>query len=63
VGTDGNGIYYSGDSMVIDPLGEVLYHKADAEDLYTITLQKEALQQVRDKFPFGRDADAFELLL
>jgi predicted amidohydrolase len=61
VGTDGKGIYYSGDSMVVDPLGEVLYHKADAEDVFTITLQKEALQQVRDKFPFWRDADRFEL--
>jgi predicted amidohydrolase len=47
--------------MVVDPLGEVLYHKADAEDVFTITLQKEALQQVRDKFPFWRDADRFEL--
>jgi predicted amidohydrolase len=63
VGEDGNGIWHSGDSMVVDPLGEVLYHKADAEDMFTITLQKEALQQVRDKFPFWRDADAFELLL
>ena len=27
VGEDGNGIYHSGDSMVIDPLGEMLYHK------------------------------------
>jgi predicted amidohydrolase len=63
VGEDGNGIWHSGDSMVVDPIGEVLYHKADAEDMFTITLQKEALQQVRDKFPFWRDADAFELLL
>jgi predicted amidohydrolase len=61
VGEDGNGIWHSGDSMVVDPLGEVLYHKADVEDVFTITLQKEALLQVRDKFPFWRDADAFEL--
>src|SRR6476469_5428703 len=57
VGEDGNGIYHSGDSMVIDPLGNVLYHKADAEDLFTITLQKDALQTIREKFPFWRDAD------
>ncbi len=61
VGNDGNDIYHSGDSMVVDPLGEVLYHKADAEDVFTITLQKDHLQQVREKFPFWRDADRFEI--
>lgn len=62
VGEDGNKIYHSGDSMVVDPLGEVLYHKADAEDVFTITLEKEHLDRIRDKFPFWRDADAFDLL-
>lgn len=61
VGNDGNNIYHSGDSMVIDPLGEILYHKAHEEDVFTITLHKEHLQQVREKFPFWKDADNFEL--
>lgn len=61
VGNDGNGIYYSGDSMVIDPLGEIAYYKEDAEDLFTITLQTETLQQIREKFPFWRDADVFQI--
>ena len=61
VGKDGNDIYHSGDSMVIDPLGEVLYHKAREEDVFTITLYKEQLQQVREKFPFWKDADSFEI--
>jgi omega-amidase len=59
VGSDGNNIVYSGDSMVIDPLGEVLYSKANAEDIFTITLQKEKLDEVRNKFPFWKDADKF----
>jgi len=61
VGKDGNDIYYSGDSMVIDPLGEILYQKAQEEDVFTITLDKEHLQQVREKFPFWKDADSFEI--
>lgn len=61
VGNDGNHIYHSGDSMVVDPLGEILYHKADAEDVFTITFQKEALQTIREKFPFWRDADHFQI--
>lgn len=59
VGNDGNDIYHSGNTMVIDPLGEVLYHMADEEDTSTITLQKEQLDAVRSKFPFWKDADSF----
>lgn len=61
VGEDGNAIYHSGDSMVIDPLGEILYHKADDEDLFTITLDKAHLNEVRERFPFWRDADRFSI--
>lgn len=62
VGDDGNGIAHSGDSMIIDPLGETLYHKNAEEDIFTITLQKEQLNTVREKFPFWKDADDFQLL-
>lgn len=62
VGDDGNDIHYSGDSMIIDPFGEILYHKANDEDVFTYTLQKEKLDEVRAKFPFWRDADSFEIL-
>ncbi len=62
VGKDGNDVYHSGNSMVVDPLGEVMYHMADEEDSFTITLQKEHLETVRTKFPFWKDADDFNLL-
>jgi omega-amidase len=61
VGEDGNGIYHSGDSMVVDPLGEILYQKAHEEDVFTITLDKDHLNAVREKLPFWRDADHFQL--
>jgi predicted amidohydrolase len=63
VGNDGNEIYHSGDSMVISPLGDVLYHKAQEEDIFTITLQKDELDEVRRKFQFWRDADSFQILV
>lgn len=63
VGEDGNKIYHCGDSMIIDPLGEIIYHKANEEDVFTYTLQKEKLDEVRNKFPFWKDADSFEILL
>ena len=62
VGKDGNDIYYSGDSMVVNPLGEVLYHKQHDEDIFTITLQKDELQDIREKMPFWKDGDPFMIL-
>jgi omega-amidase len=62
VGKDGNDIQYTGESMVIDAMGEALYHKKDAEDIFTITLKKEDLDTVRKKFPFWKDADDFQVL-
>ena len=61
VGSDTNNIYYSGNSLVIDPLGQVLYHMADEEDVNTITLSKEKLDEVRERFPFWKDADGFNI--
>jgi len=61
VGDDGNGIYHSGNTMIIDPLGEVLYHLKDEEDVFTISLEKEHLQQSREKFPFWKDGDEFKI--
>ncbi|MCY7292160.1 MAG: nitrilase family protein [Ferruginibacter sp.] len=61
VGDDGNNIYHSGNSMVIDPLGQVLYHNADEEDIFTLTLDKEMLDDVRNKFPFLKDGDTFSI--
>ncbi len=61
VGNDGNNIYHSGDSMIIDPLGEILYQKTEEEDIYTTQLNKETLNEVRDKFQFWRDSDDFKI--
>jgi omega-amidase len=61
VGDDGNNIYHAGDSMVIDPLGEIMYHKKDEENVFTIELNKQRLKEIRTRFPFWRDADKFSM--
>ncbi len=61
VGLDGKNIMHSGDSMVIGPLGEVLYHCAYEEDIFHITLQKEELTKTREQFPFWKNADFFNI--
>jgi omega-amidase len=60
-GEDGNKIYYSGESMLIDPTGEIIYQKKKEEDIFTITLQKEKITETRERFPFWKDADFFIL--
>ena len=62
VGVDGNNLNYSGDSMVIDSLGKVLYEKQNSEDVFTISLDKKHLEEVRNKLPFWKEADPFLLL-
>ena len=61
VGEDGNGIYHSGDSMVIGPMGETMYHRADLEEVHTITLQKSELDEIRTRLPFLKDSDHFSI--
>jgi omega-amidase len=62
IGEDGNGIYHSGDSMVIDPLGEILFAQKDQETIHTLTLNKERLTEVRQSLPFLKDGDGFGLI-
>lgn len=61
IGLDGNNIAHSGNSMVVGPLGEILYHCADESDVFHIILQKEELINTRDRFPFWKDADLFQI--
>ncbi|MES2430320.1 MAG: nitrilase family protein [Bacteroidota bacterium] len=62
VGYDGHNINHTGNTGVIDPLGDILYHKTDDEDIFTITLQRVVLDEVRKRFPFLKDRDNFNLL-
>lgn len=59
VGEDGNKNIYLGDSQIIDPLGEVLFHRSLDETVATFTLSKDTIAKVRDQFPFLNDADSF----
>jgi predicted amidohydrolase len=62
VGNDGNNIYHSGETSLIDPMGEIIYRKSHDEDVFTYTLQRERLEEVRKNIPFLKDADAFTIL-
>ena len=61
IGEDGNGVPHSGDSCVVDHMGEVLFSKAEQGVVSTLELDKAALDDWRRKFPASRDADEFEI--
>jgi omega-amidase len=62
VGMDGKGIHYSGDSVVIDPRGGVIGQVGPSQEgITTVVLDRTALEEFREKFPVGKDADDFAL--
>ena len=61
VGRDGNDIEYSGDSAVIDFLGDAASECGENEVVSTTTLLASELQAHRERFPAMLDGDRFEL--
>lgn len=61
-GKDGNNIYYSGDTMIVDPFGEIISQISNEEGILTYTLKRDVLKNAREKFPFLKDGDYFKLL-
>ena len=60
VGIDGNGVEYSGDSLAIDYLGELLVDKSN-EWVETLVLDPQALIDYRQRFRAWEDADNFAI--
>jgi omega-amidase len=61
-GTDGMGIKYSGESMLIDPRGTIIVNAGDQTDtVATGTVSLEELNRFRKKFPLLPDEDLFEI--
>ena len=62
VGTDGNGLQYRGDSMIVNYQGEPLVDGDDGnEQVLFSSLSMSALQEARESFPVWQDADSFTL--
>lgn len=61
VGEDGNQIYHSGETMLIDFKGKIIFHRANKEVIYSTILSKDSLGKYRDDFPVMLDKDEFEI--
>lgn len=55
VGTDANGLEYSGDSSVIDALGTIQGQLTDDEGIVRVVLRHEELNETRTKLNFLKD--------
>ena len=63
IGSDGNGLNYSGDSMVVNYLGQIQSELAASQSgVVSTELNLIALQQFKQKFPAYLDADPFVLM-
>lgn len=64
IGTDGNGIKYCGNSVIISPRGEVIsFAETGKTCSITSDISLEELTDFRAKFPVSNDADNFSLSL
>lgn len=52
---EGNGLYYSGDSMVVDPYGKVVVTEKDNEKLLVCDLDINIVKTCRNEFKFKQD--------
>jgi len=61
-GTDGNGITYSGESIIVNPCGGIIGSaNPNEESTVTAEISMAELSEFRNKFPFLKDADNFSI--
>ena len=55
---EGGGITYSGDSRIVDPLGELLVTAAHTESILLADISAATVRKTREHFPFLQDRRA-----
>ena len=62
IGKDGEGISYSGDSVIIGPKGEMILETEEYKEcVASAELSIDDLVNFRNKFPVWEDSDSFSL--
>lgn len=61
VGSDDNGLAYSGDSLALAADGQLLLDCQDMSGVFSVRLDYQAMARYRGKFPCHKDADSFRL--
>lgn len=61
IGTDGNGVKYAGESVVIDFKGRYMSELSSNEGMLNCSISLNELREFRKAFPAYLDADSFEI--
>jgi predicted amidohydrolase len=61
IGIDGNGYEYLGHSQVVDFLGHYVLQPEEVEGLFTVSLDKDKMIEIRQKLGFLNDKDIFTI--
>ena len=61
VGIDNNNLEYSGHSQAIDFLGNYVLEPQETEEIFIVTLDKDAMLETRKKLNFLNDKDEFKI--
>ena len=61
VGSDANGYEFPGQSMVVGAMGQVLFQAGEEQMQETVRLSYAELKSYRERYPFWKDGDAFQL--
>ena len=61
VGVDGNGVVYRGGTAAYSFTGDTMLETFDVEGVFTVTLDRTAVEDYRAAFPAWRDADEFSV--
>ena len=52
---DGGRLHYCGDSMIIDPFGEIVAQASDTETIITANVDPDRVRAIRAEYPFLQD--------
>ncbi|MFP9116683.1 amidohydrolase [Flavobacterium sp. RNTU_13] len=63
VGTDAADFLYTGHSQVLDPLGGYILEPTKEDGVFSVTIDKSALEATRTRFAFLNDRDHFDIKL
>jgi len=61
IGIDGNGYEYLGHSQVVDFLGDYVLQPGEVEGLFSVSLNKDKMIELRQKLGFLNDKDIFTI--
>ena len=62
IGHDSTGVYYDGDTMIVDPKGKILEQAGDGKErVLSVVLKYDELKSFRRNFNVGADWDSFDL--